>query len=87
MQELLQLRNRLFVAIRKVAKCGCKHYECAMHLNMPSCFDDNEDWVLDIDLYVFGPSRRLRLESPSYEGICKQLEMRVRQYEAEAKER
>lgn len=38
MQELIELRQRLFNAIYKVTKFGYKHYEGAMHLNMPNAF-------------------------------------------------
>lgn len=89
MQELIELRQRLFNAIYKVTKFGCKHYEGAMHLNMPNAFEDREDhaeWHLDIDLYVFGPSRRLRIEACSYKDLCSRLEVYVKQYEREAKE-
>ena len=88
MKDLLDLRKRLFEAIKKVAKYGCKHYEGAMHLNMPNCFEDGiSEWQLDIDLYVFGPSRRMRLSADSYEELVADLEIWVRSWENQANER
>lgn len=59
LEKLNTLRQKTFIQIYECLKEDghCKRYEGTFGITFPCYFDDEDEWSITLDLYVFGPDR------------------------------